>query len=417
MKSISRYVLCLLVLLFPVAAFAAGPHGAPPGLDGRFVQLAQQVPGFGGYFFDANGDLNVYLTDLSRADEARAAVAEVAIQRGPSPQRLLTRPAAIIVRHGDFDFLQLDEWHQQMRAAWSIPGVVSFDSNEATNRVVIGVSDMTVKPRVLALADSLGVPRNAIDFEFDQPPVPVTTLQQYYRPVVGGLQEDWSGTYCSVGVNLVYWNWSQNIQGESGFYTASHCSNTRFGTDSTVYSQGGYRIGQERYDPPTFNNSQYAGCPVNYACRWSDVTFVKYDSGVNQHRGYIAQTTSYGYGPYNSGSLTINSSQPEFQITNLALPVQGQVMNKVGRTTGWTAGTVANTCKDVPDGSYKLLCQDEVNAFVDGGDSGSPVFQYLSSTTVGFSGIAWARNFQGGLYYSNYSIIANDFGTGVTYTP
>jgi hypothetical protein len=54
--------LVIMLLLLPVVMFAqaTGPR-LPPGLDGRFLSLTQEVPGFGGYFFDANGDLNVYL--------------------------------------------------------------------------------------------------------------------------------------------------------------------------------------------------------------------------------------------------------------------------------------------------------------------------------------------------------------------
>src|SRR4051794_17105064 len=95
--SCGRTTSWLFVLLFPLLAFAQqGPRNAP-GLDGRFVELAHQVPGFGGYFFDANGDLNVYLTDLSHAAAARAAVADAAAHRLQRSQQPWSRPAEIIV--------------------------------------------------------------------------------------------------------------------------------------------------------------------------------------------------------------------------------------------------------------------------------------------------------------------------------
>lgn len=59
----------------------------------------------------------------------------------------------------------------------------------------------------------------------------------------------------------------------------------------------------------------------------------------------------------------------------------GTKLNKVGRRTGWTSGSVTNTCYDVPqantyvDGKPTLMkCSYMVSASTAGGDSGSPVF-------------------------------------------
>lgn len=104
-------VLSLFALLLADATSAQpasprAPHEAP-GLDGHFIRLASKLPGFGGYFFDENGDLNVYLTDVAREPEARALLAEAAATRPQRWRQPWTRPAQIIVRHGQFDF---PEW-------------------------------------------------------------------------------------------------------------------------------------------------------------------------------------------------------------------------------------------------------------------------------------------------------------------
>lgn len=412
----SRTVLWLVtLLLFPLLALAqAGPRLAP-GLDGRFLQLAHDVPGFGGYYFDANGDLNVYLTDLSKAPAVRAAVADVAAQRPhASGQAASSDPANIIIRHADYDFPQLNNWHARFTAASPDRGVTMIDTDEAQNRVFIGVTDNAAIGRVQSQLDRLGIPRAAVVVDVVPPITLATNLTQYYRPLVGGLQIDWSGTYCTLGVNVWYTNFAQGISGAAGFYTASHCSDTPASTDGTTYSQGGYQIATEKYDPPFFTNSQYFGCPSGYNCRHSDVTFAQYNTGIDGSHGTIAQTLSRGLGDWNAGSIDIASTN--FTVSGTAgNPTVGDYRDKVGRTTGWTSGQVSHTCTDYYVSGHYTLCQDQVEAYADGGDSGSPVFTEGTGSNIGFGGIVWAKTGAGGFIYSNLDRIAADMGTAVNY--
>jgi len=428
-SSYGRTVLSLLVLLFPVAAFAqAGPRTAP-GLDGRFLELAHQVPGFGGYFFDDNGDLNVYLTDLSKEPAARAAVADVAQRRFQRHQQPWSRPAAIIVRHADFDFPQLQGWRARFSALPIIAGVQLVDVDEKMNRIYIGVTNEEAVPRVLARFDALGAPRSAVTVEVVPVASLTSTLQQYYRPLIGGLQIDWNNaqgvpTTCTLGVNVWYTNFSQGIStGTPGFYTAGHCSTTRFATDGTVFSQGGTRIGYERWDPPPFTSALTSACPPGAYCRWSDVAFAQYDDpNVDRHQGSVAQTAWRGFGNSQPGSLDIVT---EYVLNATTTPVVGDYLDKVGRTTGWTSGQItqaqpgqiAHTCGDFFIGGYDILCQDQVEAFADSGDSGSPVFAELTQTSAAFAGIVWAKDNNGAFIFSPIDRIAADMGGYVTYGP
>ena len=416
-------LLCLLILL-PVVGFAQtiGPR-IPPGLDGRFLDLTRQVPGFGGYFFDENGDLNVYLTDLSRESAARVVVAEVARNRPERAHQPWRRPAEIVVRRGDFDYQQLNDWRGRLSAALAIAGVQLLDTDEATNRIFIGVTEEDAKARVLSRVAALGVPRNAVVVDIVASASPITSLRECDRPLVGGLEInfliDGVQSQCTLGVNVWYSNVADGVPvGTPGFYTASHCSSVRGGTDGTVFSQGGARIGYEMWDPPFFTNAYDYRCPVNVQCRWSDVAFAAYDAGVDRHQGALAQTLYRGFGPWQSGSLDINSATPEFILYYTApLPVVGMYLDKVGRTTGWTTGAVSRTCVDYFIGGADVLCQDQVEAYADSGDSGSPVFQWISQTTAAFSGIVWARTGTGAFVFSNLDRIAADMGSGVTYGP
>jgi len=421
-KRLSRFA---VLWLFAVGVSAQGnartPH-VPPGLDGRFVELVQRVPGFGGYFFDANGDLNVYLTDLSHAAAARAAVADVARNRPERSAHPWSKPADVLVRRGEFDAVQLDGWRGRLTAAIASDGVQLVDTDEAANRLFIGVSDEEAKARVLARVAQLRVPRNAVAVEIVQPASLIITLRNYVRPLVGGLEIGFNvngtASICTLGVNVWYANYAVGIPvGTRGFYTAAHCSATRGNTDSTVFSQGGVQIGHEAWDPPFFTSAWNTRCAPGWPCRWSDVAFVSYDSGANRQQGAVAHTTYRGFGPWQTGSIDVQPSAYNFILYQTATPVVGQYLDKVGRTTGWTSGAVSRTCTDYFIGGADILCQDEVAAYADSGDSGSPVFMWTGQTTGAFAGIVWAKTGTGSYIFSNIDRIAADMGNGVTYGP
>ena len=91
-------------------------------------------------------------------------------------------------------------------------------------------------------------------------------------------------------------------------------------------------------------------------------------------------------------------------------------MEKVGQNTGWTEGTVQNTCVDIPlfnpglNKYYYTLCAAEVNAYAFNGDSGAPVFHIGNGNTVAFSGIVFAKTGRGSYYFSSVGQIQKDFG-------
>ena len=92
--------------------------------------------------------------------------------------------------------------------------------------------------------------------------------------------------------------------------------------------------------------------------------------------------------------------------------IRGQLVDKVGRTTGWTRGQVSNTCVNtgVSGTSIVLLCQTWVEsigggAIVAGGDSGSPTFIDLGGNNATLVGGLWGGSSDGTLLV--YSPIAN----------
>ena len=373
---------------------AASPTGIAQAVQAPdLATLARVIPGFGGFYLDA-GVPTVYLLDPAARGPAERALGAYAAARG------VTR-AEIRVLQAQYDYRDLDRWFQRISdEAFSTPGVVYTDLDEAANRVAVGVEHAAAAASVRGLAARLGIPAAAVIVRETEPIHFVLTLRDMVRPVVGGLQIRFSNFLCSLSFNAAR-------AGISGFVTASHCSDKQGAVDGTLYYQPldqvtAEFIGTEIADPSFFRNSQ--GCPHGRKCRRSDANFSQGASGVAFTLGGIAQTTGA-----NNGSLDIAGS---FSITAEAAgnATVGQTLDKVGRTTGWTEGTVTNSCVNVgvSGSNIVLLCQDIVQntvQIVGAGDSGSPVFFISGGSTVTLHGTLWGGNSSGTLLV--YSPIAN----------
>jgi len=112
--------------------------------------------------------------------------------------------------------------------------------------------------------------------------------------------------------------------------------------------------------------------------------------------GVIAKTT----GDPNTGSFTIVPDiNTHFHIVKEnSSAVVGEVVNKVGRTTGWTQGPVTATCVNTAVSGTNIvqICQNFVTAGVGSGDSSSPVFSITPTSTdpnaVVLRGILWGSS-------------------------
>ncbi len=391
-----RRILVLAVLAALAGALAASAAGAPVvTLDDRLAALTTTVPGFGGLYLDQDGHLNVFLEDAGQAAAFQAMDPDVRIH-----------PA-------QFDFAQLQNWRLAARpAVLAQKGVVFLDVDETRNRLEIGVDRSFAGAATRAVLGALrtaGVPREAVVIEPTDPIRFMATLQDKTRPVPGGVQIRFSNFLCSVGYNATR-------GGVAGFVTASHCTDKQggVGTSPTLYYQplnqvASELIATERVDPDYFRNQQ--GCPRGAKCRFSDSSWAEYDTASLSAGDRIARTTGA-----NNGSLTIDANSPTFSVTAKDASgnqLVGTVVNKVGRTTGWSQGAVTNSCVDtgVQGSSFVLLCQDFVSATVGGGDSGSNVFRVTGSNSVSVVGSLWGGNSAGTQFvYSPYSAVQAELG-------
>lgn len=376
-----------------------------PGLPSA-AELDRQVPGFGGFFLDRSGAPTVYLTRGSSRAPADRALAGYLRSRGLST-------AAVRVLQARYGWQQLQRWQDAATdGAFEIPGTVFVDNDETTNRVRIGVDNANAIGQVRAALARRGLPDDAVIIERAEPIVQVASLQNVVdRPVRAGVQINFPGFLCSVGFNAT-------AGGVKSFVTASHCTNTQGGVESTPYwqplqSANGTQIATEVADPVYVKNG--AGCPKGKQCRYSDAARAAYINGADQALGLIARTSAA-----NNGSLDItgsfNITSDDCGTTGGCLPV-GATVDKVGRTTGWTSGAITNTCVNtgVQGSRIVQLCQTFVSAGVGGGDSGSDVFQVTGSSVM-LAGILWGGSSSGDQFvFSPFGNVVRELGPLTTH--
>jgi hypothetical protein len=352
--------------------------------DDTLADIAMQVPGFGGMFFDQDGTLQVYMVgQRGPANEALTSLLDDVLAREVGGgERLSSR--GMEIREAEFNFLELHRWQQQMTPeVLAIPGVVSTDTAEDKNLLRIGITgEPGTAEAVEEALSKLGIPRKAVMISEEKPIVQY--LRNRRRPLRGGLQINFGNFLCTLGFIAVR-------NGVNGYVTNSHCTTTQGGVQNTVEHQPTAsgttnRVGIEIADPTYFSGS---GCPAGRVCRRSDSSFIQvpHPSGpaVTIARGTIARPA---VNSFNWNGVDI------FNITSEGSALVGQAVTKVGRTTGRTAGTVSQTCvnTNVSGTNITQLCQTFANYGNAGGDSGSPVFRITTLPNVVLVGINWGGN-------------------------
>ena len=173
-------------------------------------------------------------------------------------------------------------------------------------------------------------------------------------------------------------------------------------TDPTPYSCGTW------WSPKKCRRAEAAAYDV------ANVDLFGADS-VGWRPGRIARTYTAASGSsQTSGSTDVDIANPYWTvIAEIAYPITGEVLHKVGRSTGWTYGAVTATCKDVTwfGTTLRIVCQDEASTYLQSGDSGSPLFAPYGGYvgTVAFYGMMW-----GGVpptaVFGNFTQLKQDLG-------
>jgi hypothetical protein len=377
----------------PVLSQSGGLQSAESIQD----RLARTVPGFGGFFIDESDTPTAFLTDgINRGAAMQTLNAELR-QMGLSRGDVRVLPAV-------YHWTELSAWHEQgTGAALAIDGVTWTDADESSNRVRIGVADLSAMAQVRGEMARLGIPAGALLIEQAAPIENMVGLRDVVTPKMGGIQIHFPGFLCTLGFNAT-------AGGQASFITNSHCTNDQGGVvDPTPYWQplqsvAGTQIATEDADPAYTSGG---GCPAARVCRRSDASRAQYINNTQFALGKIARTQNSKNGSLNIvGDFTITDDD---DVTD-NFPI-GITLNKVGRTTGWSSGRVSQTCVNTGVSGTNIVqfCQTFVKAKVNSGDSGSPTFLITSGTNVTLVGILWGGG-GGSFVFSPLKNIESELG-------
>lgn len=292
-------------------------------------------------------------------------------------------PGSIALSRGGVAADRLEELFERASpAVMAIGGTVFADNDERIGKMVFGVENAHAIPGIQRALEAIGASSGEYVVEVTAPIRQMATLRDRFRPTQAGTQIHFGQYVCTMGFNVTH------SAGRS-FITNSHCTNTQGGTEGTLYYQPAsstdpVSIATEAADPNYFKGQ---GCPRGKKCRHSDASRALYQSATASNRGDILKTTGANNGSLTVGGVFTVTSQDN-TTKNFAI---GTVLNKVGRTTGWSQGPVSRTCvnTNVQGSQVHQLCQTFVDANVAGGDSGSPVFRITSGDNVQLVGILW----------------------------
>lgn len=341
----------------PVRGTPQAQNG-PLGLDRVFYDISGHIPGFAGFYFDADGTVNVLLVNLKQNGLARRTVSDL-VER--------TRGRALghmKVNQVKYDFRQLYRWQESIVSARDGGGLTRLGICVEQNRICMGVHRGGGLASARAVVARLGIPADAIILEEHDPIEPTKYLTERFSPVPGGVEIT---PGCTLGFNALFG--LQRV-----FVTAAHCT-PEFGDidPPSVFGQPNNTrlIGVESWDPPTYP-CMVDG--VNYSCRKSDAAEFQYYDSVAVALGRIAR-------PWLNTNI-IDPNNPEFRIVGeQAMPFVGERVSFVGRVSGWREGRVSVACmkavlgdKTVNGLPVLLECVAQASVAAQKGDSGAPVF-------------------------------------------
>jgi hypothetical protein len=177
----------------------------------------------------------------------------------------------------------------------------------------------------------------------------------------------------------------------------------------------GHDIGHETSDPTWTDQEEIPCCDyIANKCRYSDAAIITYDEEDrpgSAGQGLIAKTTARRTGQLVAGSDTVSGNLIIAQEYFYA--ATGSVVDKIGATTGWTYGEVAEDCSLTSVGGWQVVCHVNVEGALGYlGDSGGPAFKRLAGDTVQWAGIVFAgstNNFR----YSHAEFVLNEL-QGIT---
>ena len=356
------------------------------GFEDDLLRLDAAIDGFGGMFRTAEGRVVAYLPDTALQSRARVVLARNdSLFSADDRVRSDVREGRVHFLPGRFRFSELVAWQQLILRGLPPSALQTVDADESANRVNIGLARGTDRKGIHRALAALGVPTEAVHIEYDDRITLTTDLRDFWPSYTGGgiqiMNNNAPGDMrvCTLGFNVTSGDFDE------GFLTAAHCGPQApwsGATNFSIYQPVGYpaynqdmNLGSIHINPLWTRTD--AECLGLKRCTWADVMFVKYDA-TKLYRTRRAVFTTATLGQNNSLGSTASAQRRDTLREVVSFP--GLVVDKTGRTTGWTRGTVQATCVaitlnyNIPEDA-RVLCADRVvGSAVGDGDSGGPVW-------------------------------------------
>jgi hypothetical protein len=187
--------------------------------DEFFALVHNWVPGFAGLMLE-DGVPTVMLVDLDRAALAESVLTPFLADRGDAGRGFQVRPAR-------FAWNELYDWRLKAKALLGLEEMTALGISVPRNRIFVGLMPGAATDTARARLKALGVDLEAIEFAEAEPVPRLSSLDDRFRPVLGGLQITRSGINeaCSAGFNVL---WDDTVR---AMVTAVHCmSNENHGS-------------------------------------------------------------------------------------------------------------------------------------------------------------------------------------------
>lgn len=406
---INRLIL-LAGVLFATHTFAASSSDSlsvyEGTLDDQLALISAKLSGFGGVYFDDKGKFVLQLQKGAARASLGAMKQELQALNIPEAATVLrdiVRFAAnddLSIREADYDFATLHKWRQAIsKTALADHNVRYIDTDERLNRIVIAVENEKLAESLLSSIYAMRIPLEAVVIKEELPIA--QALRTTRRPLGNALEiRSDAGFTCTMGIQVRYWYASHWV---NGFLTNAHCTANRHVVTGTNFFQIWDYVGTELVKARTDPSASYPGCGVSVNCYHVDGVFVPYPAGV-QSQGQIFRTAYWNPAcTTSSADCPVDGSNPRFELLGASrFQFSGQIVHKVGRSTGWTDGVVEASCVDVPieigNPGYAInLCQNRIvkrpgapaTPIAMPGDSGSPVFQIDYDPAPVIAGMLW----------------------------
>ena len=421
MRALAAGAVCLAVLAGIVVAVLAvwTPWESTPSPPYEMQPVAQApaaavdaalheaIKGYVGLSADPEGGVRLTLSDVGSFGDAPKVAREAWTKVVREDGRDLPRFSMVEAAAEPED---LNAAFTKMRDVLTLPNAVFLDLDEACGCITVGIATAATAAEVASFATAHGVSQGVVKTAV----MPRSSACSNSRMSSG---PPW--VECRFSLNRTSSTWDLRLA-RSACRSGPSPANLRLSDRFALHgcAQGAVdhpllakrrrpeRRRQDRretLDLALFDCEANPRCPTGRQCRFSDTAFADYDEDTLGITGRIARPSSTVHSAGTSCPLSVARSTDDIRmVAGISGLMTGDLVEKVGRTSGWTRGAITRHVRrfqfvdtdaaqgNAVDTKITMLCQYIVNTTALGGDSSGPVFQFSPKTGNGmFAGILW----------------------------